>query len=149
MKVSDTVTQAPVRAAEELVALVEKKYKNRYDMTIARRDFAGKSFVSLNVMWVHTGQRSFPMSEEDYMDKIDGICMLMNVWNKQTQVRSLLTDVVQGMMQSCFIAIDANGCTLQRQFIVLSAVLSCDQGRSQASGVRAPIALHVELGDFT
>ena len=27
------------------------KYGKKYDLTIARRSFAGKDFVSLNVMW--------------------------------------------------------------------------------------------------
>jgi hypothetical protein len=82
-------------AAEELVALVESKYKNKYDLTIARRGFAGKDFVSLNVMWVHLGQRSFPMSEEAYLDKVDGICLLLNAWNKQSQVRTFFREKPQ------------------------------------------------------
>ena len=77
-------------AAQELVDLVVRKYKNKYDMTIARRNWMGKDFVSLNIMWVHLEQRSFPMSEEDYMDKMDGICMLLNIWSKQGDVRTFL-----------------------------------------------------------
>lgn len=37
--------------ADELVDLVVSKYGKRYDLTIARRSFAGRDFVSLNVMW--------------------------------------------------------------------------------------------------
>ena len=37
--------------AEELVDLIVGKYGKKYDLTIARRSFAGKDFVSLNVMW--------------------------------------------------------------------------------------------------
>jgi Domain of unknown function (DUF3067) len=59
-------------AADELASLVEGKYRHKYDLAIARRGFAGKDFVSLNVMWVHLGQRSFPMSEEQYFDKLGG-----------------------------------------------------------------------------
>lgn len=101
------------------------KYGKKYDLTIARRSFAGKDFVSLNVMWyalfipahhsnhnlttffvvrcpclisdgtsdavvrvhrVHVDQRSFPMSLEQYMDKMDGISVLMNAWSRQAQV---------------------------------------------------------------
>lgn len=38
-------------AALELATLVASKYGKKYDVTIARRTFAGKDFVSLNVMW--------------------------------------------------------------------------------------------------
>jgi hypothetical protein len=69
-----------------------RKYKNRYDLTIARRSLMGKEFVSLNIMWVHTAQRSFPLSEQEYVDKIDGICMLLNAWNKQGQVRAFMQE---------------------------------------------------------
>lgn len=108
--------QIPWRAcaAEELVALVQKKYKNKYDMTIARRDFAGKTFVSLNIMWVHMDQRSFPMSEEEYMDKCDGICMLLNVWGKQAQVCAAHCDLVSARLENqarCC----AQGCTWCRK----------------------------------
>jgi hypothetical protein len=40
-----------LHAADELVDLIVGKYGKRYDLTIARRTFAGKDFVSLNVMW--------------------------------------------------------------------------------------------------
>jgi hypothetical protein len=33
------------------VDLIVGKYGKKYDLTIARRSFAGKDFVSLNVMW--------------------------------------------------------------------------------------------------
>lgn len=39
---------------------------------------------------VHVDQRSFPMSLEQYMDKMDGIAVLMNAWNRQMLVRTLL-----------------------------------------------------------
>jgi hypothetical protein len=79
-------------AAPELVQLIVKKYGKKYDLTIARRTFAGKDFVSLNVMWVHADQRSFPMTMEDYLDKIDGICIFLNAWNRQKEVRAFFNE---------------------------------------------------------
>lgn len=43
------------------------------DLSIVRRHIPGKMLVALNVMWTHLGQQSFPMSEEEYMDKLDTI----------------------------------------------------------------------------
>eukprot|EP00892_Ulva_mutabilis_P012891 jgi/Ulvmu1/9975/UM059_0024.1 len=78
--------QAPLTALE-LATLVTSKYGKKYDLTIARRPFAGRDFVSLNIMWVHLDQRSFPMTPEQYLDKLDSIAMLLNVWERQAYVR--------------------------------------------------------------
>ena len=43
------------------------------DLSIVRRHIPGKMLVALNVMWTHLEQQSFPMSEEEYMDKLDTI----------------------------------------------------------------------------
>ena len=77
-------------AALELIKLVETKYGKKFDLTIARRKFAGKDFVSLNIMWVHLEQRSFPMTLEEFVDKMDGICMYLNAWNRQELVRTFM-----------------------------------------------------------
>jgi hypothetical protein len=50
------------------------------------------SVTQLPVCRVHVDQRSFPMTEEQYLDKLDGIAMLMNVWNRQTQVRTFFKE---------------------------------------------------------
>ena len=34
---------------------------------------SGKTLVALNVMWTHVEQQSFPMSEEEYDDKLETI----------------------------------------------------------------------------
>lgn len=49
-------------AGKELASLIIAKYGKKYDLAIARRSFAGKDFVSLNVMWcdplfLHPGKR--------------------------------------------------------------------------------------------
>ena len=49
------------------------KYGKTYDLSIVRRQIAGMNIVALNVMWTHLDQQSFPMSEEEYMDKLDTI----------------------------------------------------------------------------
>ena len=88
--IKTSLDRQSVNAAQELVNLIQAKYGFQYDATIARRNFAGKDFVSLNIMWVHLDQRSFPMTEEEYYDKMDGICMLLNAWGKQGDVRAFL-----------------------------------------------------------
>ncbi|KAK9917013.1 hypothetical protein WJX75_009975 [Coccomyxa subellipsoidea] len=61
-----------------------KKYGKSYDLSIVRRQIPGKTLVALNVMWTHLEQQSFPMSEEEYDDKLDTIATYIDAWG-QTQ----------------------------------------------------------------
>ena len=49
------------------------KYGKTYDLSIVRRDIAGATIIALNIMWTHLDQRSFPMTETQFMDKLDTI----------------------------------------------------------------------------
>ena len=45
---------------------------HQYDLAFVRRDLPlGGTLVCLNVMWVHLEQRSFPMTEAEYDEKMD------------------------------------------------------------------------------
>lgn len=63
----------PFHAGQVLRDLVFAKYGKQYDLSIVRRQIAGVTIVALNVMWTHLDQRSFPMSEPEFMDKLDTI----------------------------------------------------------------------------
>ncbi len=65
-------------AGKQLRDLVLQKYGKTYDLSIARRDIAGKTLVALNVMWTHLEQQSFPMTEAQFMDKMDGIAFYLS-----------------------------------------------------------------------
>jgi len=63
----------PRSAGQILRDLVYAKYGKTYDLSIVRRQQFGVNIVALNVMWTHLDQRSFPMSEPEFMDKLDTI----------------------------------------------------------------------------
>lgn len=44
-------------------------------------------FVALNLYVGHLGQRSFPYSEEQFMEKLDAVAMLLSAWNQAEYVR--------------------------------------------------------------
>ncbi|CAL5225683.1 g8546 [Coccomyxa viridis] len=75
---------------ETLRALIEEKYGKTYDLSIVRRHIPGKMLVALNVMWTHLGQQSFPMSEEEYMDKLDTIAYYLRAFNQDQVVMDFL-----------------------------------------------------------
>jgi hypothetical protein len=65
-----------------LAELVFNKYEKWHDVGIVRRDIPGKTLVTLNVYHAHLGQRSFPMTEEEFKEKMDGVAALLEIWGK-------------------------------------------------------------------
>jgi len=76
--------------ASELRALIYAKYGKTHDVSFVRRDIPGKSLVSLNIMWLHLEQRSFPLSERAYMEKLEGVCLMLDMLGETARVRTFL-----------------------------------------------------------
>lgn len=92
---ADTVrAEVPAQplSAEELRNLIYTKYGKTYDLSFVRRDIPGKTFVSLNVMWQHLEQRSFKLTEAQYMEKLDGISYLLTALGQSEHVRATLKE---------------------------------------------------------
>ncbi|KAL4442932.1 hypothetical protein ABPG77_008423 [Micractinium sp. CCAP 211/92] len=71
--------------------LIETKWGKSYDLSFVRRDLPlGKTLICLNVMWTHLEQRSFPMSEEEYDEKLDLVAMYLNSWGQAERVTAFL-----------------------------------------------------------
>lgn len=71
--------------------LMETKWGKAYDLSFVRRDLPlGKTLICLNVMWTHIEQRSFPMSEEEYEEKLDLVALYLNSWGQADRVESFL-----------------------------------------------------------
>ncbi|KAF5827885.1 hypothetical protein DUNSADRAFT_18588 [Dunaliella salina] len=76
---------------EEMRELIWAKYGKAYDVSFARRDVPGKAFVCLNIMWQHLEQRSFKMTEAQYIDKVDSVAYMVNVLGQTEKVRGFLS----------------------------------------------------------
>ncbi|KAG2498067.1 hypothetical protein HYH03_003827 [Edaphochlamys debaryana] len=90
-----TVTEEEMRqplTADELRRLIFEKYNKTYDVSIVRRDLPGRSFVSMNIMWTHLEQRSFKMTEAQYMDKLDSVAFLVGALGQADKVRAFLKE---------------------------------------------------------
>lgn len=73
--------------------LVFEKYGKHYDLSFVRRDLPlGKVLVALNVMWVHAEQRSFPMSPQEFDEKLETIAFYLNTWGQQQRVIDFLRE---------------------------------------------------------
>jgi len=76
--------------ATELRELLYKKYGKSCDLSFVRRDLPGKAIVSLNVMWLHLEQRSFPLTEAAYMEKLEGVGLMLDLLKSTGRVRQFL-----------------------------------------------------------
>ncbi|PRW56061.1 photosystem I reaction center subunit III [Chlorella sorokiniana] len=71
--------------------LLLNKWGKAYDLSFVRRDLPlGKTLICLNVMWTHLEQRSFPMTEEDYDEKLELVALYLNSWGQAERVESFL-----------------------------------------------------------
>ncbi len=92
MSSNSTATEAPssqessssreMLTGPALAELVFNKYEKWHDIGIVRRDIPGKTLVTLNIYHAHLGQRSFPMTEEEFKEKMDGVAALLEIWGK-------------------------------------------------------------------
>lgn len=78
----------------ELIELIFSKYGKEHDVSFVRRDIPGKTLVSLNIYHAHLGQRSFPMTKEDYEEKMDGVAITLNAWGQWHTVETFLKEPV-------------------------------------------------------
>jgi hypothetical protein len=78
-----------------LAELVFNKFDKWHDVGIVRRDIPGKTLVTLNIYHAHLGQRSFPMTEEDFKEKMDGIAALIEIWGKAEVVIDFMNSPVK------------------------------------------------------
>jgi hypothetical protein len=70
-----------------------RRYGKTYDLSIVKREFPGmRPYVSLNIMWSHLEQRSFPLSERSYMEKLEGIGYFLDAWGETKKVRKFLSE---------------------------------------------------------
>lgn len=80
---------------ETLLELIEAKYGKKHDVSFVRRDIPGKTLVSLNIYHAYLGQKSFPMSEEDFKEKMDGVALSLIMWDQVDTVVGFLKSPVR------------------------------------------------------
>ena len=73
-----------------LAELIYTKYGKKHDVSFVRRDIPGKTIVSLLIYHAFLGQRSFPMTEEEYLDKMDGVAIYLEAWGQAETVIAFL-----------------------------------------------------------
>lgn len=72
--------------AEQLRELVYEKWGRTYEVRLRKHG----SRMYLQVMWKHLEQKSFPLSEEEYMLQLDAVASYLTEWGVVDLVRSAI-----------------------------------------------------------
>ncbi|KAK4597184.1 hypothetical protein RGQ29_014958 [Quercus rubra] len=97
----------------DLATLIRNKYGRSYDVQLIKKEFMGKNLLALNVMWKYMEQRSFPLTEEEYLLRLDDVANTLKCWGAVSHIRNSLTKSKErpriGKAVSIFIDMDESG----------------------------------------
>lgn len=97
----------------DLATLIRNKYGRSYDVQLIKKEFMGKNLLALNVMWKYMEQRSFPLTEEEYILRLDDVANTLKGWGAVSHIRSSLSKSKErpriGKAVSIFIDMDESG----------------------------------------
>ncbi|CAL0304296.1 unnamed protein product [Lupinus luteus] len=97
----------------DLATLIRKKYGRSYDVQLIKKEFMGRNLLALNVMWKYMEQRSFPLTEEEYILRLDDVANTLKCWGAVSHIRNSLAKSKErpriGKAVSIFIDMDESG----------------------------------------
>ncbi|PIA64171.1 hypothetical protein AQUCO_00201448v1 [Aquilegia coerulea] len=97
----------------DLATLIRNKYGRSYDVQLIKKEFMGRNLLAMNVMWKYMEQRSFPLTEEEYILRLDDVANLLKCWGAVSHIRSSLAKLKErpriGKAVSIFIDMDESG----------------------------------------
>lgn len=97
----------------DLATILRKKYGRSYDVQFIKKEFMGRQLLAMNVMWKYREQRSFPLTEEEYLLHLDDIANNLRCWGAVGLVRNGLEKTKErpriGKAVSIFIDLDETG----------------------------------------
>eukprot|EP00897_Mesotaenium_endlicherianum_P006510 jgi/Mesen1/5888/ME000003S06919 len=77
-------------SGRDLATLIRNKYGKSYDVQLLKKEFMGRQFTAMNVMWKYREQKSFPLTEDEYIYHLDRIADNLRCWGAVSTVRSSL-----------------------------------------------------------
>jgi len=90
-RAEDSLNWGGDMTGEELRSMVLKRWGKLYDTRVCqRRDRFNTLQIYLQVMWKFVGQKSFPMTEAEYIAQTDAVAELLTEWDVSDLVRTEL-----------------------------------------------------------
>lgn len=97
----------------DLATIIRNKYGKSYDVQLIKKEFMGRNLLAMNVMWKYREQRSFPLTEEEYILRLDDVANTLKCWGAVSHIRNSLVKTKErpriGKAVSIFIDMDESG----------------------------------------
>ncbi|KAK9117904.1 hypothetical protein Scep_015997 [Stephania cephalantha] len=97
----------------DLATLIRNKYGRSYDVQLIKKEFMGRNLLAMNVMWKYREQKSFPLTEEEYLLRLDDVANTLKCWGAVSHIRNSLAKLKErpriGKAVSIFIDMDESG----------------------------------------
>ncbi|KAL6970111.1 hypothetical protein U1Q18_029816 [Sarracenia purpurea var. burkii] len=97
----------------DLATLIRNKYGRSYDVQLIKKEFMGRNLLAMNVMWKYMEQKSFPLTEEEYLLRLDDVANNLKCWGAVSHIRNSLAKLKErpriGKAVSIFIDMDESG----------------------------------------
>ncbi|OMO60720.1 hypothetical protein CCACVL1_23921 [Corchorus capsularis] len=77
----------------DLATLIRNRYGRSYDVQLIKKEFMGRNLLAMNVMWKYMEQRSFPLTEEEYLLRLDDVANTLKCWGAVSHIRNSLAKV--------------------------------------------------------
>jgi hypothetical protein len=73
-----------------LLQVILDRYERSYDVTLVRREYLGKKIVAMNIMWAYAEQKSFQLTEEEHLNRLDYIAAALRQWGMVGYVKEAI-----------------------------------------------------------
>ncbi|DBB14732.1 TPA: hypothetical protein ACH3X3_004347 [Trebouxia sp. C0006] len=104
----------------QLLEALQSRYGRSYDVSIVQRNYLGKVIIACNIMWKYREQVSFGLTEEEYMERLDGVAAALRAWGKVKQVKEHIASSKTGprVGKAISIILDLDDDTIREWFLI-------------------------------
>ncbi|DBB01763.1 TPA: hypothetical protein ACH3X1_000381 [Trebouxia sp. C0004] len=112
--------EAVAFGGRQLLEALQSRYGRSYDVSIVQRKYLGKVIIACNIMWKYREQVSFGLTEEEYMERLDGVAAALRAWGKVKQVKEHIASSKTGprVGKAISIILDLDDDTIREWFLI-------------------------------
>ncbi|KAL3135701.1 hypothetical protein ABBQ38_006172 [Trebouxia sp. C0009 RCD-2024] len=112
--------EASTFGGRQLLEALQDRYGRSYDVSLVQRKYLGKVIIAFNIMWKYREQVSFGLSEEQYMDRLDGVAAALRAWGKVKYVKEHIKASKTGprVGKAISIILDLDDETIKEWFLI-------------------------------
>lgn len=103
-----------------MLEAIQSRYGRSYDVSLVQRKYLGKVIIAFNIMWKYREQVSFGLTEEQYMERLDGVAAALRAWGKVKQVKEHIAASKTGprVGKAISVILDLDDETIKEWFLI-------------------------------